>query len=41
MQQRLAESDAFNRWITTIGSAVYAFPRGVAEGESWASGLIA
>jgi dye decolorizing peroxidase len=41
MQQRLAESDAFNRWITTIGSAVYAFPRGVSEGETWASGLIA
>jgi dye decolorizing peroxidase len=41
MQQRLAENDAFNRWITTIGSAVYAFPRGVAEGETWASELIA
>ena len=41
MQQRLAENDAFNRWITTIGSAVYAFPRGVVEGEIWASELIA
>lgn len=41
MQERLAANDAFNEWNTTIGSAVYAFPRGVAEGEVWAAELIA
>ena len=39
MQQRIAESDAFNRWNTTIGSAAYLFPRGAAEGEILAEGL--
>jgi len=33
MQQRLAESDAMNRWLTTIGSAAYVILPGVAEGE--------
>ena len=32
MQQRIAESDAFNKWNTTIGSAAYVFPRGAREG---------
>ncbi len=40
-QRRLAESDAFQRWISTIGSAAYIFPRGVAEGEVLAEGLFA
>ena len=39
MQQRIAESDAFNRWNTTIGSAAYLFPRGAVEGEILAEGL--
>ena len=33
VQQRLADADAFNPWITTIGSAVFAILPGVAEGE--------
>jgi dye decolorizing peroxidase len=32
MQQRIAASDAFNRWNTTIGSASYLLPGGVPEG---------
>lgn len=32
MQKRLAESDAMNRWLTTIGSAAYVILPGVAEG---------
>lgn len=32
MQQRIATSDAFNRWNTTIGSAAYLLPGGVAPG---------
>ncbi|MDD2817657.1 MAG: Dyp-type peroxidase [Candidatus Nanopelagicales bacterium] len=32
IQTRLAQSDAFNRWISTIGSATYYFPGGCAEG---------
>lgn len=28
VQQRLAQSDAFNRWITTVGSAVFVIPPG-------------
>ena len=38
-QQRLAESDSFHRWISTIGSSTYVFPRGVSEGETIAQGL--
>jgi dye decolorizing peroxidase len=41
MQQRIATSDAFNKWNTTIGSAAYLFPRGAAEGEILAEGLFA
>ena len=33
MQQRLAEADALNEWITTIGSAVFAILPGVDDGE--------
>ncbi|ROZ87682.1 Dyp-type peroxidase [Gordonia sp. OPL2] len=32
VQQRLAEADALNEWITPIGSAVFAIPPGVGEG---------
>jgi dye decolorizing peroxidase len=39
MQQRIAESDAFNAWNTTIGSAAYLFPAGAAEGGYLAEGL--
>ena len=31
MQRRLAQQDRLNEWITTIGSAVYAVPPGVAS----------
>ncbi len=32
-QRRLSASDAFQRWISTIGSAAYVLPGGVAEGD--------
>ncbi|MBD0860886.1 Dyp-type peroxidase [Gordonia sp. zg691] len=32
VQQRLAEADALNQWITPIGSAVFAIPPGIEEG---------
>lgn len=32
VQRRLADSDAMNRWITPIGSAVYVIPPGVQPG---------
>jgi len=32
IQQRLAEQDLMNQWITPIGSAVFAIPPGCAEG---------
>lgn len=32
VQQRLADSDRLNEWVTTIGSAVYFVPPGAAEG---------
>ena len=32
IQERLAKSDAMNRWITAIGSAVYVIPPGVQPG---------
>ena len=41
MQERIAESDAFNQWNTTIGSAVYILPGGVAEGGYLAEDLLA
>lgn len=40
IQQRLADLDRLNEWITTIGSAVYAVPPGAAEGEYVGQGLI-
>lgn len=40
-QQRLSESDAFHRWIRTVGTATYLLPRGVSEGETLAGGLFA
>lgn len=41
MQQRIAESDAFNEWNTTIGSAAYVFPAGAVEDSYLAQGLFA
>lgn len=41
MQKRIAESDAFNAWNTTIGSAAYLFPAGASEGGYLAEGLFA
>lgn len=41
VQQRLAESDRLNEWITTIGSAVYFIPPGAAEGDFVGQGLMA
>lgn len=40
IQQRLAESDRLNEWVTTIGSAVYAVPPGAAEGEPVGLGVM-
>lgn len=40
VQQRLAESDRLNEWITTIGSAVYFVPPGAAEDDFVARGLL-
>lgn len=33
MQDRIAQSDAMNRWVTTIGSAAYLILPGVLDGE--------
>lgn len=41
VQQRLAEQDRLNEWITTIGSAVYAVPGGAADGEYVGQELLA
>ncbi len=41
MQQRIAESDAFNTWNTTIGSAAYLIPGGVRDGEVLAASAFA
>jgi len=40
MQERISASDAFNRWNTTVGSAAYVLPGGVAEGGFLAEGLL-
>jgi dye decolorizing peroxidase len=40
VQQRLADADALNPWITTLGSAVFAVLPGVAEGEFLGQGLL-
>ena len=41
MQERIAASDAFNRWNVTVGSASYLIPAGAAEGGYLAQGLFA
>ncbi|WP_159233922.1 Dyp-type peroxidase [Mycolicibacterium vanbaalenii] len=41
VQQRLADADALNRWVTTIGSATFAILPGVAEGEHLGQRLLA
>jgi len=33
MQERIAQSDAMNKWVTTIGSAAYLILPGVSDGE--------
>lgn len=33
VQRRLVRSDAMNRWITAIGSAVYVIPPGIRQGQ--------
>jgi len=38
--RRLAEADAMNRWLTTIGSAVYVIPPGVQTGQYLGSQLL-
>lgn len=40
VQQRLAEADAMNQWITTVGSATFAMLPGVAEGDWLGSSLL-
>jgi dye decolorizing peroxidase len=32
LQQRIADFDRLNRWVSTIGSAVYTVPPGCAPG---------
>ena len=39
VQQRLARSDALNEYLRHVGSAVFAVPPGVQEGEHWAQSL--
>lgn len=41
VQARLAELDLLNQWTTPIGSAVFAIPRGVRQGEFLAQDLFA
>ena len=40
VQARLAESDLLNEWITHIGSATFAVPRGARPGEFIGQGLL-
>jgi dye decolorizing peroxidase len=40
VQQRLSDSDMFNRWTTPIGSAVFAIPPGCREGEYLGQALL-
>lgn len=40
VQQRLADADAMNQWITTVGSATFAMLPGVAEGGWLGQGLL-
>lgn len=39
IQQRLDQADRLNEWITHIGSAVFAVPRGTSEDEYWGQDL--
>lgn len=39
-QRRLTERDAFQKWISAVGSATYFIPAGVQEGDYLASGLL-
>ncbi len=41
VQQRLADADAMNPWITTVGSATFAMLPGVTEGGWLGQGLLA
>lgn len=41
VQRRLAESDALNQWVTTIGSAVFVILPGVSPGEHLGQRLMA
>lgn len=41
MQERIAASDAFNRWNVTVGSAAYLIPAGAAEGGYVGQGVFA
>ncbi|MBT0773012.1 Dyp-type peroxidase [Kineosporia sp. J2-2] len=40
VQQRLAESDAMNTWVTHVGSAAFVVPPGCAEGEFTGQALV-
>jgi dye decolorizing peroxidase len=40
VQQRLADADAMNQWITTVGSATFAMLPGAAEGDWLGQGLL-
>lgn len=41
IQQRLADADVLNVWTTPIGSALFAVPRGVGDGEYLGQALLA
>nr|VDG62179.1 tat translocated dye-type peroxidase family protein [Streptococcus thermophilus] len=40
IQKRLDDTDRLNEWITHIGSAVFAIPRGTRDGEYWGQDLL-
>ena len=40
MQERLARSDAMNRWLETIGSSAYLILPGVNDGEFLGQGVV-
>lgn len=40
VQQRLAQADALNTWTTPIGSAVFAIPPGIVQGQFLGQGLL-
>ncbi len=41
VMSRMASGDDLNRFVTHVGSAVFAIPPGVAEGGYWGEGLLA